>query len=66
MDRAEHVDLGLEVEAPAGEFEDCVEVKETTTLDPAALSKIYCPGTGLVIDDELELTSSFINKNGTY
>jgi hypothetical protein len=58
LDRAEHVNLGLEVETPAGEFEDCVEVKETTPLDPAALSqKIYCPGIGLVVDDELELTS---------
>ncbi len=56
LDRAEHVDMGLEIEVPAGEFENCVEVEETTPLAPSEEStKIYCPGTGLVIDDEAEL-----------
>jgi hypothetical protein len=58
MDRAEHVDMGLTIEVPAGDFEDCVQVDETTPLDPKSLStKIYCPGTGLVFDDGLELIS---------
>jgi hypothetical protein len=58
MDRAEHVAMGLEIEVPAGEFENCVEVEETTPLDPDEEgSKTYCPGTGLVIDEELELVS---------
>ena len=57
MDRAEHVDMGLKIEVPAGDFEDCVQVEETTPLDRKSLStKIYCPGTGLVFDDGLELT----------
>ncbi|UCF90714.1 MAG: hypothetical protein JSW39_20870 [Desulfobacterales bacterium] len=56
LDRAEHVAMGLEIEVPAGDFENCVEVEETTPLDPEELStKIYCPETGLVIDDDLEL-----------
>ena len=55
-DRAEHVDNDLEVEVPAGEFDDCVEIAETTPLDPTEFSeKIYCPGIGLVVDDDLEL-----------
>lgn len=56
LDRAEHVDMGLDVEVPAGEFEECVEIEETTPLDPEEESaKIYCPGTGLVVDDEVRL-----------
>lgn len=60
MDRAEHVAMGLEVEVPAGTFEDCVEVEETTPFDKKELStKIYCPDVGLVIDEDLALVESF-------
>ncbi len=56
LDRAEHVALGLSLDLPAGHFEDCVEVEETTELEPGSVStKIYCPGTGLVVDGDLEL-----------
>jgi hypothetical protein len=56
LNRAEHVALGLDVEVPAGTFESCVEVRETTGLDTTQVStKTYCPGTGLVIDDEVKL-----------
>lgn len=57
MDRAEHVRMGFAIEVPAGNFEDCVQVLETTPLDKKSRStKIYCPGTGLVFDDGVELT----------
>lgn len=56
LDRAEHVGLDIEVETPAGDFEDCVRIEETTPLQPGSSSeKIYCPRVGLVSDDELEL-----------
>ena len=56
MDRGENVAMGLTIETPAGVFEDCVEVLETTALDPEEEgTKIYCPGVGLAIDEELEL-----------
>ena len=56
LDRAEHTGMGLEVEVPAGTFEDCVEVTETTPLVPDDISeKLYCPGVGLVADEDLEL-----------
>jgi hypothetical protein len=56
LNRAEHVALGLDVEVPAGTFEGCVEVRETTGLDTTQVStKTYCPGTGLVIEDDVEL-----------
>jgi hypothetical protein len=60
LDRAEHVAIDLEVEVPAGVFEDCVNVIETTPLEPGSeSSKTYCPGVGLVADGELELVSVF-------
>lgn len=56
LDRAEHVAFDLDVTVPAGHFEDCIEVTETTPLEPGEESrKVYCPGVGMVIDNDLEL-----------
>ncbi len=56
LDRAEHVAMGEEMEVPAGLFDECVEVYETSGLDPEDEStKIYCEEVGLVVDDEVEL-----------
>jgi hypothetical protein len=56
LDRAEHTAEGLEVETGAGDFRGCVEVTETTPLDPGAEStKVYCPGVGLAVDGDLVL-----------
>lgn len=56
LDRAEHTAEGLVVETDAGNFKGCVEVTETTPLDPGSESvKVYCPGVGLVMDGDLEL-----------
>ena len=56
LDRAEHVEMGLTVDTPAGTFEKCVRVIETTTLEPGAESeKIYCPEVGVVVDDVVQL-----------
>lgn len=56
LDRAEHVKMGLTVTTPAGTFEDCVEVLETTPLEPGATSvKRYCAEIGLVMDDAVTL-----------
>lgn len=56
LDRAEHVEMGLEVTTEAGMFDQCVKVIETTPLEPGAESeKIYCPEVGLVVDDVVEL-----------
>jgi hypothetical protein len=55
-DRAEHVAMGLTVKTPAGTFRNCVEVVETTPLEPGAQSiKRYCPGIGLVMDSVVTL-----------
>jgi hypothetical protein len=64
LDRAEHVATGEEVEVPAGVFEGCVEVTETTPLGPGEEStKVYCRGIGLVIDDDLELHAIYGGDN---
>jgi hypothetical protein len=56
LDRAEHAAMGFSVDVPAGSFEDCVEVFETSGLDPSSRgTKIYCRDVGLVIDEVLEL-----------
>lgn len=56
LDRAEHTDSNLEQETQAGNFTGCVEVTETTPLEPEEESiKIYCPEVGLVDDDGLRL-----------
>jgi hypothetical protein len=56
LDRAEHVATDLDFETEAGEFDECVEVVETTPLEPGHESvKIYCPEVGLAADNELLL-----------
>ncbi len=56
LDQAENTAMDLDVEVPAGDFERCVQVIETSPLDPDNDSeKKYCPGVGLVFDDGAEL-----------
>lgn len=57
LDRAEHVDMGFTVRAAGRTFRECVEVLETSPLEPGHESiKVYCPGVGLVRDNEAFLT----------
>lgn len=60
LDRAEHVAFDLEIDTPAGRFDDCIQVTETTPLEPGHESiKIYCPHVGLVADGELKLVAVY-------
>jgi hypothetical protein len=60
LDRAEHVGTDLEVNVPAGTFKRCIETRETSPLEPGEEStKFYCPGVGMVIDNELELAAIY-------
>jgi hypothetical protein len=65
LDRAQNTAMGLEVTVPAGTFTDCVQVIETTPLEPGSESeKTYCPGVGLVKDDTTKLISyGFVNTS---
>lgn len=52
-DRAEHTAMGVTMRVPAGVFRDCVEVTETTPLEPDDVAvKGYCPGVGFVTAEE--------------
>ncbi len=56
MDRAETVSMSETVSTPAGTFDDCVKVEETTPLEVNAKeNKFYAAGVGLVQDDTLLL-----------
>lgn len=61
LDRAENREMGLERTVPAGTFSDCVLVLDTNALEDLkgkeGDEKIYCPGVGIIMDEELELTS---------
>lgn len=61
-DRVEHTSMGFEVEVPAGTFQNCVEMTETSPLEPGHESlKTYCPNIGMVRDDDLELIRVYNN-----
>ncbi|MGD8568612.1 MAG: hypothetical protein PVJ39_11020 [Gammaproteobacteria bacterium] len=58
LDRSENIAGGEEIEVPAGEFENCVEMEDTSDLAPdEADEKYYCPGVGITIDEDLQLVS---------
>ncbi|MFM9957453.1 MAG: hypothetical protein ACKVZJ_05225 [Phycisphaerales bacterium] len=58
LDRAENATMGLTVPTPAGTFNNCIEIAETTPLEPDAFgTKIYAPGIGMVKEGPLELVS---------
>jgi len=60
LDRAEHVATGLQLSLPAGTFKGCIKTVETSPLEPGSESiKFYCPGVGMVIDNDLELAAIF-------
>ena len=56
MDRVEIVGISETVKTPAGEYTNCVKVKETTPLQPFVTDyKYYAPGIGIVQDGVLKL-----------
>jgi hypothetical protein len=58
LDRAETVAIDRVVETPAGTFEECLETRETTPLEPSSKElKLYAPDVGLVKDGGAELVS---------
>lgn len=56
MDRVEVVSVDETVKTPAGTFEHCVHLRETTPLEPDVSHKYYAPGIGMIKDDKFELT----------
>lgn len=59
MDRAEIISLTDTVRTAAGEFKNCLKVKETSPLEPGVTGyKYYAPGIGMVQDGALTLVKS--------
>jgi hypothetical protein len=53
-DMAEILSVGETVKVPAGEYKDCVQIRDYTPLDPRANEhKFYCPGVGIARVDEV-------------
>jgi hypothetical protein len=64
LDRAEHIAMGLTVETPFAVLRDCVEVLETSPLEPGAESvKMYAPGIGLIVDGPLRLVDVILDAD---
>jgi hypothetical protein len=55
MDRVEIVSTDETLKTPAGTFEHCLHLKETTPLEGDVSHKWYAPGVGIIKDDEFEL-----------
>jgi len=55
MDRVEVVSTNETVKTPAGLFEHCVHLRETTPLENDVSHKYFAPGVGIIKDDEFEL-----------
>ena len=56
MDRAEVVATNETANTAAGEFKNCLKIKESTPLEPGHIEhKLYAPGIGLVQDASLKL-----------
>ncbi len=56
LDRAEIVSVSEVVVVPAGEFFNCIEIEESTPLEPGhEATKAYAPGVGLLNDGSLLL-----------
>lgn len=54
-DRAEITVMGDKIDVPAGHFESALLITESSPLDSGKSHKVYVPGIGLVVDDELRL-----------
>jgi hypothetical protein len=55
MDRVEIVSTDETLKTPAGTFQHCLHLKETTPLESGVSHKWFAPGVGMVKDDEFEL-----------
>ena len=66
MDRAEVIADDVTMNTPAGTFENCIRVKETSPLEPGDICyKTYAPGIGMIQDEDLLLTAWSKNTEET-
>jgi len=58
MDRATIMSTTEIVKTPAGEFTNCLKMKETTPLERLTEYKYYAPGIGMVSDGKMSLVNA--------
>lgn len=62
MDRGENVAMGVTYVTPAGTFENCIIIEESTPLEPDEITlNVYAPGIGPVADGPLKLVEYQLN-----
>jgi hypothetical protein len=69
VDRGEILDVGLDLEVLGKSLSGCIEIGDTNpsegVCDPEEDVKLYCPGVGLVADQELQLVErGFVGCDG--
>jgi len=68
VDRGEHVEMGIVFDEEIGRWEDCVQINDTNPATGECGeddAKTYCPGIGLVQDQELKLVDyGFVSRRG--
>jgi hypothetical protein len=57
QDMGEITAMGEHLSVPAGEFDDTLEVTETSPLDSGSSLKIYVSGIGMAVDESITLRS---------
>jgi hypothetical protein len=55
-DTAEIKDDGVTIEVPQDEYTDAIEVEDCNPIDGDCGTKYYAPGTGLIVDGDVQLT----------
>jgi hypothetical protein len=55
MDRAEVKSIDKTVQVPAGKFENCWHMHESSAVEKGTSVKMYAPNVGLIKDDEMDL-----------
>ena len=55
MDRVEVVSTDETVTTPAGTFQHCVHLKETTPIESEVSHKYFAPNIGIIKDDDFAL-----------
>jgi hypothetical protein len=63
MDRVEIVSTTETVKTPAGTFQNCLHLRETTPLERDVSHKYYASGIGIIKDDEFELAESPVARH---
>jgi hypothetical protein len=64
-DVGEVIDVGLDITVEAGSFADCIETRDTSTLDRDMEEfKYYCPGVGNVLVDEPDVSEELFSYAG--